>query len=81
MHELYLPYTKSGASLYLGQVWIAVTLRWGKFVYLGRVCKCRESSVLPKNMEKIQIRYNNKEYNIYWEMYWTEMKWKVSYIL
>ena len=46
MHELYSPYTKSGASLYLGQVWIAVTLRWGKFVSLGQVCKCGESSVL-----------------------------------
>ena len=44
--ELYLPYTKSGASLYLGQVWIVATLRWGKFVHLGRVCKCGESSVL-----------------------------------
>ena len=45
-HELHLPYTKSGVSLYLGQVWIAATLRWGKFVYLRQVCKCGESSVL-----------------------------------
>ena len=33
--------------MYLGQVCIDVaTLQWGKFVYLGRVCKCGESSVI-----------------------------------
>ena len=26
------------------------TLQWGKFVYLGRVCKCGESSVIHSNL-------------------------------
>ena len=34
--------------MYLGQVCIDVaTLQWGKFVYLGQVFKCGESSVIP----------------------------------
>ena len=33
--------------MYMGQVCIDVaTLQWGMFVYLGRVCKCGESSVI-----------------------------------
>ena len=41
------------------------TFRWGKFVYLGRLCKCGESSVLRHKHKIREVTHNRSNHEYY----------------